>query len=338
MGIKIGINGFGRIGRMALRASMNRDDMDIVSINSRNMKPDYMAYLLVHDSIHGKFQGEVSWTENTLIVNNKSIKCFDYDDPTKIPWGEVGVEYVLEATGAFKTIDKSMAHINSGAKKVVITAPSDDAPTFVMGVNHKMYQSDMQVVANASCTTNCLAPICKVLEDRYGIASGLMTTIHAITATQKPVDGSSRRDWRGGRAASGNIIPTTTGAAKAIGKVIPSLAGKVNGLSMRVPTIDVSVVDLTVELIKPASYAEICAAMKEASENELKGILGYTEDAVVSSDFIDDERTSIFDATAGMSLNDKFVKLISWYDNEMGYAAKALDFIAYMYSVDHPIK
>lgn len=333
MSIKIGINGFGRIGRLVFRAGLSRDDVEFVGINDL-ITSDYMAYMLKYDTIHGKFEGTVDSTEDTLIVDGKAIKVFSERDPANLPWGELGVDYVVESTGLFTTIEKASAHIKAGAKKVVISAPSSDAPMFVMGVNNTSYDSSMNVVSNASCTTNCLAPIAKVLHDKFGITDGLMTTVHSTTATQKTVDGVSAKDWRGGRAASGNIIPSSTGAAKAVGKVIPDLNGKLTGMSMRVPTLDVSVVDLTVNLAKGASYEEICQAMKDASEGELKGILGYTEDAVVSSDFIGDARTSIFDAKAGIALTDTFVKVVSWYDNEWGYSNKVLDLAVYMAGVD----
>jgi glyceraldehyde 3-phosphate dehydrogenase len=336
MSIKVGINGFGRIGRLVFRAGIGRDDIEFVGINDPFMTPDYMAYMLRYDSVHGQFQGTIDYTDDAIIVNGKTVKFFACMDPKDIPWGKVGAEYVVESTGLFLTKEKAQAHIDAGAKKVVMSAPSkDDTPMFVMGVNNTSYDPSMTFVSNASCTTNCLAPIAKVLHDNWGITDGLMTTVHATTATQKTVDGPSKKDWRGGRAAAGNIIPSSTGAAKAVGKVIPSLNGKLTGMSMRVPTLDVSVVDLTVNLAKPAKYDEICAAMKKAAEGELKGILGYTEDAVVSSDFIGDTRTSIFDAKAGIALTDTFVKVVSWYDNEIGYSNKVLDLIAYMSSVDH---
>ena len=335
MAIKVGINGFGRIGRLVFRAAVNNPEIEIVGINDL-ITPDYMAYMLKYDTIHGRFDGTVDYTENSLIVNGKSIRVTAEKDPTNLKWNEVGAEYVVESTGLFLTKEKAAGHIAAGAKHVVMSAPSkDDTPMFVMGVNNESYTSDMQFVSNASCTTNCLAPIAKVLHDNFGITDGLMTTVHSITATQKTVDGVSMKDWRGGRGASYNIIPSSTGAAKAVGKVIPSLNGKLTGMSMRVPTLDVSVVDLTVNLAKPAKYDEICAAMKKASENELKGILGYTEDPVVSSDFIGDPHTSIFDAKAGIALTDTFVKVVSWYDNEWGYSNKVLDLIAYMAKVDH---
>ena len=346
MSIKIGINGFGRIGRLILRDSINRPDVEVVAINRRNagqfgvknsgLTPDYMAYMLKYDTVHGRFDADIQYDENSLIINGKRIVLFPCDQPKDIPWGDAGVEYVVEATGQFLTKEKAQPHLDNGAKKVVMTGPSkDDTPMFVMGVNNTSYDSSMNFVSNASCTTNCLAPVAKVLHDNWGITSGLMTTIHATTASQKTVDGSSKKDWRGGRAAAGNIIPSSTGAAKAVGKVIPSLNGKLTGMSMRVPTLDVSVVDLTVNLAKPAKYDEICAAMKKASEGELKGILGYTDEDVVSSDFIGDPRTSIFDAKAGIALTDTFVKVVSWYDNEWGYSNKVVDLIQYMSSVDH---
>ena len=335
MSIKVGINGFGRIGRMVFRASLNHPEIEIVGINDL-CPADYLAYMLKYDTMHGKCDAEISYTESSIIVNGKTVKFFACMDPKDIPWGEVGAEYVVESTGMFLTKEKAQAHIDAGAKKVVMSAPSkDDTPMFVMGVNHETYDSSMNFVSNASCTTNCLAPIAKVLHDNWGITDGLMTTVHSTTATQKTVDGPSKKDWRGGRAASGNIIPSSTGAAKAVGKVIPSLNGKLSGMSMRVPTLDVSVVDLTVNLAKPAKYDEICAAMKAASEGELAGVLGYTDEDVVSSDFISDPRTSIFDAKAGIALTDTFVKVVSWYDNEWGYSNKVVDLITYMSSVDH---
>ena len=335
MSIKVGINGFGRIGRMVFRASVNHPDIEIVGINDL-CPADYLAYMLKYDTMHGKFQGEVSSTENAIVVNGKQIPVYAERNPSDIPWGKLGAEYVVESTGLFLTKEKAQGHLDAGAKKVIMSAPSkDDTPMFVCGVNLDKYTTDMNFVSNASCTTNCLAPIAKVLNDKFGITDGLMTTVHSTTATQKTVDGPSMKDWRGGRAASGNIIPSSTGAAKAVGKVIPALNGKLTGMSMRVPTLDVSVVDLTVNLAKPAKYEEICAAMKEASEGELKGILGYTDEDVVSSDFLGDPRTSIFDAKAGIALTDTFVKVVSWYDNEMGYSNKVLDLIEHMYSVDH---
>ena len=333
--IKVGINGFGRIGRMVFRASFAHPDIEIVGINDL-CSPDYLAYMLKYDTMHGQFNGTVGSTENSIIVNGKEIPVSAVKNPAELPWGKLGAEYVVESTGLFLTQEKAQGHIDAGAKKVVMSAPSKDGtPMFVVGVNDDKYTSDMTFVSNASCTTNCLAPIAKVLNDNWGITDGLMTTVHSTTATQKTVDGPSMKDWRGGRAAAGNIIPSSTGAAKAVGKVIPELNGKLTGMSMRVPTLDVSVVDLTVNLAKPAKYEEICAAMKAASEGELKGILGYTEDAVVSSDFLGDARTSIFDAKAGIALTDTFVKVVSWYDNEWGYSNKVLDLIERMYTVDH---
>ena len=335
MSIKVGINGFGRIGRMVFRATVNHPDIEIVGINDL-CPADYLAYMLKYDTMHGAFEGTVEATENAIIVNGKEIPIFAERNPADLPWGKVGAEYVVESTGLFLTQEKAQGHIDAGAKKVVMSAPSKDGtPMFVCGVNLDKYTTDMNFVSNASCTTNCLAPIAKVLNDKFGIKDGLMTTVHSTTATQKTVDGPSLKDWRGGRAASGNIIPSSTGAAKAVGKVIPELNGKLTGMSMRVPTLDVSVVDLTVNLAKPATYEEICAAMKEASEGELKGVLGYTDEAVVSSDFLGDTRTSIFDATAGIALTDTFVKVVSWYDNEVGYSNKVLELIEHMYSVDH---
>ena len=335
MSIKVGINGFGRIGRMVFRATVNHPDIEIVGINDL-CPADYLAYMLKYDTMHGAFEGTVEATENAIIVNGKEIPIFAERNPADLPWGKVGAEYVVESTGLFLTQEKAQGHIDAGAKKVVMSAPSKDGtPMFVCGVNLDKYTTDMNFVSNASCTTNCLAPIAKVLNDKFGIKDGLMTTVHSTTATQKTVDGPSLKDWRGGRAAAGNIIPSSTGAAKAVGKVIPELNGKLTGMSMRVPTLDVSVVDLTVNLATPATYEEICAAMKEASEGELKGVLGYTDEAVVSSDFLGDTRTSIFDATAGIALTDTFVKVVSWYDNEVGYSNKVLELIEHMYSVDH---
>ena len=333
MSIKVGINGFGRIGRMVFRASINHPEIEIVGINDL-CPADYLAYMLKYDTMHGHFEGEVSATETGIVVNGKEIPVFAERNPADIPWGKLEAEYVVESTGLFLTKEKAQAHIDAGAKKVIMSAPSkDDTPMFVCGVNLDAYTSDMTFVSNASCTTNCLAPIAKVLNDNFGIKDGLMTTVHSVTATQKTVDGPSLKDWRGGRAATGNIIPSSTGAAKAVGKVIPALNGKLTGMSMRVPTLDVSVVDLTVNLEKPATYAEICDAMKKASEGELKGVLGYTDEDVVSSDFLGDSRTSIFDAKAGIALTDTFVKVVSWYDNEMGYSNKVLELIKHMYSV-----
>ena len=336
MNTKIGINGFGRIGRLVFRAALQRDDVEVVGLNDPFMNPEYMAYMLKYDSVHGKFPGEVSAEDGALVVNGKKYPVFTAMEVKDIPWASVGAEYICECTGKHLSKDLCQGHIDAGAKHVIMGAPSkDDTPMFVMGVNNDKYTSDMTFVSNASCTTNCLAPIAKVLHDNFGITDGLMTTVHSVTATQKTVDGPSKKDWRGGRAATYNIIPSSTGAAKAVGKVIPELNGKLTGMSMRVPTLDVSVVDLTVNLAKPATYDEICAAMKEASEGELKGILGYTDEAVVSADFLGDPRTSIFDAKAGIALTDTFVKVVSWYDNEVGYSNKVLELIKHMYSVDH---
>lgn len=336
MSVHIGINGFGRIGRLIFRAGFKRPDIEFLGINDPGMTPEYMAYLLRYDTIHGRFEGDIGYTDDTLVVNGKPIRVFYKTKPDEIPWGNIGVEYVVESTGLFLKQDMAQGHLNAGAKKVVLSAPpKDDTPMFVMGVNHTCYDKSMNIVSNASCTTNCLAPIAKVLHEKWGIQDGLMTTIHSITATQKTVDGPSKKNWRGGRAAGGNIIPYSTGAAKAVGKIIPALNGKLTGMAMRVPTLDVSVVDLTATLERPANYEDICATMKAASEGDLKGILGYTEDEVVSSDFIGDPHTSIFDASAGIALTENFVKVISWYDNEWGYANKMVDLIAYMYSVDH---
>ncbi len=333
---KIGINGFGRIGRFVFRASTKRDDIEVVAINDL-LPVDYMAYMLKYDTMHGQFDGTVDYDleKSLLIVNGKEIKVSACKNPAEIGWGEKGAEYVVESTGLFLTKEKAQGHIDAGAKYVVMSAPSkDDTPMFVCGVNNNTYVKGTQFVSNASCTTNCLAPIAKVLNDNFGILEGLMTTVHSTTATQKTVDGPSMKDWRGGRAASGNIIPSSTGAAKAVGKVIPELNGKLTGMSMRVPTLDVSVVDLTVNLAKPATYEEICAAMKAASEGELKGVLGYTEEDVVSSDFLGDARTSIFDKKAGIQLTPTFVKVVSWYDNEIGYSNKVLDLIATMVKIN----
>lgn len=326
--IKVGINGFGRIGRLVFRAAQKRDDIIVVGINDL-IDVEYMAYMLKYDTIHGRFDGTVEVKDGNLVVNGNSIRVTAEKDPANLRWNEVGAEYVVESTGLFLTKEKAEAHLKAGAKRVIMSAPSkDDTPMFVYGVNHTKYNGEA-IISNASCTTNCLAPLTKVLNDKFGVVNGLMTTVHATTATQKTVDGPSAKDWRGGRAASGNIIPSSTGAAKAVGKVIPELNGKLTGISMRVPTLDVSVVDLTCNLAKPATKQDICNAMKEAAEGELKGILGYTEDAVVSSDFIGDARTSIFDANAGVYLTDTFVKVISWYDNEWGYSNKLLEMVAY---------
>ncbi len=336
MATKVGINGFGRIGRFVFRAAQTRSDIEIVGIN--DLCPvDYLAYMLKYDTMHGIFDGtiEADVENSKLIVNGKAIRVTAERNPADLKWNEIEAEYVVESTGLFLSQDKAQAHIEDGAKYVVMSAPSKDStPMFVCGVNFDKYVKGTQFVSNASCTTNCLAPIAKVLNDKFGITDGLMTTVHSTTATQKTVDGPSLKDWRGGRAAAGNIIPSSTGAAKAVGKVIPELNGKLTGMAMRVPTLDVSVVDLTVNLAKPATYEEICAAMKEASEGELKGVLGYTEDAVVSSDFLGDARTSIFDAKAGIALTDTFVKVVSWYDNEIGYSNKVLELIAHMKKVN----
>ena len=330
--IKVGINGFGRIGRLVFRAAMAKDNVEIVGINDL-ISVDYMAYMLRYDTMHGQFKGSIEVKDGALVVNGHSIRVTAEKDPANLKWNEVGAEYVVESTGLFLTKEKAEAHIKAGAKRVVMSAPSkDDTPMFVMGVNNKTY-AGQTIVSNASCTTNCLAPIAKVINDKFGMVEGLMTTVHSTTATQKTVDGPSMKDWRGGRAASGNIIPSSTGAAKAVGKVIPALNGKLTGMSLRVPTLDVSVVDLTCTLAKDVTYDEICQAMKEASEGELKGILGYTEDAVVSSDFLGDPRTSIFDAQAGIQLSPRFVKVVSWYDNEWGYSNKVLELIEYMNTV-----
>ena len=337
MAIKVGINGFGRIGRLVFRAAVAQPEkFEIVGINDPFIDPDYMVYMVKYDTIHGKFDGCVKAEDGKLVVNGKTISVYAEKNPADIKWGECGAEYVVESTGVFCTTEKASAHIAAGAKKVVISAPAKDkdTPTFVCGVNLDKYTKDMKVVSNASCTTNCLAPLAKVINDKFGIVEGLMTTVHSTTATQKTVDGPSAKDWRGGRAAAGNIIPSSTGAAKACALVIPEVKGKLTGMSFRVPTLDVSVVDLTVRTEKATTMEEINAAIKEASETTMKGILGYTEDAVVSSDFYSDSRTSIYDATAGIALNSNFFKLISWYDNEWGYSNKVLDLIAHMSKVD----
>ena len=325
--IKVGINGFGRIGRLVFKAMTERHNIEVVGINDL-INAEYMAYMLRYDSVHGQFKGDISVEGNDLVVNGKKIRVTAEKDPNNLKWNEVGAEYIVESTGLFLSKDTANAHLNAGAKKVVLSAPSkDDTPMFVMGVNHNELKDDVHIFSNASCTTNCLAPLAKVVHDNFGILEGLMTTVHATTATQKTVDGPSMKDWRGGRAAAVNIIPSSTGAAKAVGKVIPSLNGKLTGMSFRVPTVDVSVVDLTVRLEKPTTYEDICKVMKEASEGELKGILGYTEDAVVSQDFVGDKRTSIFDKDAGIMLSPTFVKLVSWYDNETGYSNKLTDLL-----------
>ena len=333
MSLKIGITGFGRIGRLVFRAAIERG-IEVGAINDL-MEPDYMAYMLKYDTIHGTFNGTVSHTDKSIIVNGKEIATYSEMNPEAIPWQDQGVDYLVDGTGVFTTLDRASAHLKAGVKKVILTSPSSDAPMFVMGVNENKYDSSMNIVSNASCTTNCLAPIAKVLNDKWGIASGLMTTVHATTATQKTVDGVSSKDWRGGRAASMNIIPSSTGAAAAVGKVIPELDGKLTGMSLRVPTLNVSVVDLTVNLKTSAKYDEICAEMKRASENELSGILAYTEEPVVSSDFNGDAHTAIFDAAAGIQLTDNFVKVLAWYDNEWAYSNKVLDLTEYVYKVDN---
>jgi glyceraldehyde 3-phosphate dehydrogenase len=328
--LKAGINGFGRIGSLSFSASLNNPEIEVVAINDPFITADYMAYMIKHDSIHGQFNGTVEAGEDYIEVNGRRIKVLNEKEPANCHWDELGVDYVLECSGVFTTLETAGQHIQGGAKKVIISAPSKDAPMFVMGVNNTTYTPDMTIVSNASCTTNCLAPLAKVINDKFGIKDGLMTTVHSTTATQKTVDGASKKDWRGGRAASANIIPSSTGAAKAVGKVIPELNGKLTGMSFRVPTVDVSVVDLTVNLEKPATYEEICAAVKEASEGELKGILGYTDELLVSSDFIHDPRTCIFDEKAGIALTDTFVKLVAWYDNEWGYSNKLVDLAVYI--------
>ena len=334
MSISVGINGFGRIGRLAIREGRELGVFAFKAINDHK-QPKQLAYLFKYDTVFGRYPGEVSYTENSLIVDGEEIRVFNCNDPSEIPWAETGAEYIVEATGKFKKVKDASKHLLGGAKKVIITAPSDTAPTFVMGVNNTEYKPHMNIVSNASCTTNCLAPLVKVINDNFGLVEGLMTTVHAATATQKTVDGPSKKDWRGGRSILGNIIPSSTGAAKAVGRVIPSLKGKLTGMSFRVPTVDVSVVDLTCKIEKAATYDDIKAAIKKASENELKGILGYTEEAVVSTDFLGDKRTSIFDAAAGIMLNEHFVKLVSWYDNEIGYSNKVVDLIC---SMDKTVK
>ena len=334
MSVKVGINGFGRIGSLAFRAAVENDNVEVVGINDPFIALDYMGYMLKFDTVHGRFKGTIDVQGDKLVVNGKSISVYSCMNAADIPWTECGAEYILECSGINTTVERASEHLKAGAKKVVISAPSKDAPMFVMGVNHDTYTKDMTVVSNASCTTNCLAPLAKVINDNFGIVEGLMTTVHSATNTQKTVDAPSKKDWRGGRAVGTNIIPSSTGAAKAVGKVIPSLNGKLTGMAFRVPTIDVSVVDLTVRLEKTATYEEICNAVKKASENEMKGILGYTEDMVVSTDFTGDPRTSIFDAKAGIALNGNFVKLVSWYDNEWGYSNKVVMLIKHMASVD----
>ncbi|KAN0110081.1 glyceraldehyde 3-phosphate dehydrogenase [Hyaloscypha variabilis] len=332
--VKVGINGFGRIGRIVFRNAVEHDDIDIVAVNDPFIEVHYAAYMLKYDSTHGQFKGTIEIEGDGLVVNGKKVKFYQKKDPSEIPWAETGAYYIVESTGVFTTTEKAKAHLKGGAKKVVISAPSADAPMYVMGVNEKTYKSDVEVISNASCTTNCLAPLAKVINDNFGIVEGLMTTIHSYTATQKTVDGPSSKDWRGGRTAAQNIIPSSTGAAKAVGKVIPELNGKLTGMSMRVPTSNVSVVDLTVRLEKGATYDEIKAVLKKSAEGELKGILSYTEDDVVSTDLNGDTHSSIFDAKAGISLNKNFVKLVSWYDNEWGYSRRVLDLLAYIAKVD----
>ncbi|ELQ43923.1 glyceraldehyde-3-phosphate dehydrogenase [Pyricularia oryzae Y34] len=332
--VKCGINGFGRIGRIVFRNAIEHPDCEIVAVNDPFIEPKYAKYMLEYDSTHGRFKGTVEVSGSDLVVNGKKVKFYTERDPANIPWSETGAEYVVESTGVFTTTDKASAHLKGGAKKVIISAPSADAPMYVMGVNEKSYDGSASVISNASCTTNCLAPLAKVINDKFGIVEGLMTTVHSYTATQKTVDGPSAKDWRGGRGAAQNIIPSSTGAAKAVGKVIPALNGKLTGMSMRVPTANVSVVDLTCRLEKGASYEEIKAAIKEAADGPLKGILEYTEDDVVSSDMIGNNASSIFDAQAGIALNDKFVKLVSWYDNEWGYSRRVIDLVTYISKVD----
>jgi len=335
MVVKVGINGFGRIGRIVFRNAIQHPDIEIVAVNDPFIDPKYAVYMLKYDSTHGRFDGDVSATDSgDLVVNGKTIKMFQERDPAQIPWGQTGAYYVVESTGVFTTTEKASAHLKGGAKKVVISAPSADAPMFVCGVNLETYSKDINILSNASCTTNCLAPLAKVINDKFGVVEGLMTTIHSYTATQKTVDGPSAKDWRGGRTAAANIIPSSTGAAKAVGKVIPALNGKLTGMSMRVPTQNVSVVDLTVRLEKGASYEEIKKVVKDAAEGEYKGILDYTEDDVVSTDMNGNNASSIFDAKAGISLNNNFVKLVAWYDNEWGYSRRVLDLISYIAKVD----
>jgi len=337
MGIKIGINGFGRVGRLVFRAAMEQPErFEVVAVSGGpRLTPEYMVYKIKYDSVHGRFKGDVELVEGKVMVNGKEIKLFNGTEPSEIPWGEVGVDYVIESSGLFLTAESCQGHLDNGAKKVLISAPSKDgSPTFVFGVNEKEYTKDMKVVSGASCTTNCLAPVAKVLNDKFGIEKGLMTTVHAVTASQKTVDGTSKKNWRIGRASMNNIIPSSTGAAKAVGLVIPELKGKLTGMSLRIPTLDVSVVDLTVTLKTATTYEAICEAMKEASRGELKGVLGYTDEDVVSTDFITDPRTSIFDSKAGIMLDEKFVKVIAWYDNEWGYSCKLLELIAHMAKVD----
>ena len=328
--IRIAINGFGRIGRLVLRLALQRKDIEVVAVNDPFISNDYAAYMVKYDSTHGRYKGTVSHDDKHIIIDGVKIATYQERDPANLPWGSLKIDVAVDSTGVFKELDTAQKHIDAGAKKVVITAPSSTAPMFVMGVNEEKYTSDLKIVSNASCTTNCLAPLAKVINDAFGIEEGLMTTVHSLTATQKTVDGPSHKDWRGGRTASGNIIPSSTGAAKAVGKVLPELQGKLTGMAFRVPTVDVSVVDLTVKLAKEATYDQIKKAVKAAAEGPMKGVLGYTEDAVVSSDFLGDTHASIFDASAGIQLSPKFVKLISWYDNEYGYSARVVDLIEYV--------
>ena len=330
--VRVAINGFGRIGRLVLRVALARKNVEVVAINDPFISVDYAAYMFKYDSTHGKYEGEVSYEGNALIIDGKKVLVFQERDPAQLPWGENKVDIAIDSTGVFKELDTAQKHIDAGAQKVVITAPSSTAPMFVMGVNEDKYTSDLKIVSNASCTTNCLAPLAKVINDEFGIEEGLMTTVHSLTATQKTVDGPSMKDWRGGRTASGNIIPSSTGAAKAVGKVLPELQGKLTGMAFRVPTVDVSVVDLTVKLAKETTYDAIKAAVKKASEGSMKGVLGYTDDAVVSSDFLGDSHSSIFDAAAGIQLSPKFVKLVSWYDNEYGYSTRVVDLVEHVAS------
>ncbi|MFN0166653.1 MAG: type I glyceraldehyde-3-phosphate dehydrogenase [Bryobacteraceae bacterium] len=338
MATRIGINGFGRIGRLVFRVAMKNPEVEVVGINDPFIDADYMAYMLKYDSVHGRFKGSAEVTDGKFIVNGREIAVYAAMKPQEIPWAACDAEYIVESTGVFTGIDTAGAHLKAGARKVVISAPSKDAPMFVMGVNQDEYRQEMAIVSNASCTTNCLAPLAKVVHDSFGIVEGLMTTVHATTATQKTVDSPSKKDWRGGRGASSNIIPSSTGAAKAVGKVIPDLNGKLTGMAFRVPTANVSVVDLTCRLARPATYEEIKAAMKAASEGPMKGVMGYTEDDVVSSDFIGESCTCVFDAKAGIALNDRFVKLVAWYDNEWGYSCKVLDLVLHMAAVDEASK
>jgi len=335
--IKVGINGFGRIGRLVLRIAMQRPDVEVVAVNDPFVDPDYMAYMFKYDSVHGRYPGVVDHREDELNIDGHAIKAFECMDPAQIPWASAGVDYVVEATGVFTTQEKAEAHLAAGAKKVIISAPSADAPMFVMGVNEEKYDPSLTVVSNASCTTNCLAPLAKVLDDNFGIESGLMSTVHATTATQKTVDGPSKKDWRGGRGASTNIIPSSTGAAKAVGKVLPQLNGKLTGMAFRVPTADVSVVDLTVNLKQETTYEEVIEKLREASETSMKGILGFTEDALVSTDFVGDMHSSIVDAKAGIALSPSFMKFVSWYDNEWGYSTRVVDLVSHMAAVDSTV-